>query len=145
MATIEKRTDSTGAITYRAKVRLKGYPQESASFARKTDAKQWSANTESALLEGRYFKTAASKYRTLTDAIERYRSELLPKLKDPQHRLHHLTWWEGQIGHTILADLRRIISVVRLVLNDAFLLLECKKTLYLGEITLIPQDSLELI
>ena len=32
MATIEKRVDSTGSITYRVKVRMKGYSQETASF-----------------------------------------------------------------------------------------------------------------
>jgi len=41
MATIEKRVDSTGFTTYRVKVRLKGYSQETASFHRRTDAKPY--------------------------------------------------------------------------------------------------------
>jgi len=37
MATIEKRTNSDNEITYRAKVRLKGYPPQTATFSRLTD------------------------------------------------------------------------------------------------------------
>ncbi len=44
MATIEKRVDSAGGITYRVKVRVKGYSTETASFHRRTDAKHWAAN-----------------------------------------------------------------------------------------------------
>ena len=40
MATIDKRTYPNGNISYRVRTRLKGYPQETASFARKTDAKK---------------------------------------------------------------------------------------------------------
>ena len=43
MATIEKRVDSTGCTTYRVKVRMKGYSQETASFQRRTDAKHWAS------------------------------------------------------------------------------------------------------
>lgn len=39
MATIETRRTADGAIGYRSKVRLKGFPSESATFERKTDAK----------------------------------------------------------------------------------------------------------
>ncbi len=106
MATIEKRTDSTGAITYRVKVRLRGHPQESASFRRLTDAKRWSSQTESALREGRYFKTSESQKHNLGDAIKRYQQEMLPELKDPKHPLLHLNWWNKEIGGTPLADLR---------------------------------------
>jgi hypothetical protein len=118
MATIEKRTDAKGKLTYRVKVRLKGYLQESATFSRRTDAKHWANNTEAAMREGRYFTTTESKKRTLTDAIERYRSELLTELKDPNHRDHHLKWWKAEIGHMLLADLRpAVISERREILK----------------------------
>ena len=118
MATIEKRTDAKGTLTYRAKVRLKGYPQETATFSRRTDAKHWANNTEAAMREGRYFNTSESKKHTLNDAITRYRRELLSELKDPNHRNHHLQWWEAEIGHMLLADLRpAIISEHREILK----------------------------
>lgn len=60
MATIEERESSKG-ITYRVKVRLKGYPTQTATFDRKTDARKWIQDTESAIREGRHFKTSESK------------------------------------------------------------------------------------
>ena len=41
MPTIETRAAPDGTTTYRAKVRIKGAPQVSASFASKTDARKW--------------------------------------------------------------------------------------------------------
>ena len=106
MATFEKRTDASGATSYRVKIRLRGHQKETATFKRKTDAKRWATDTEAAIRAGRYFKTAESKKRTLSDAIQKYRKEVLPSLKDISHREQHLTWWENDIGHTILADLQ---------------------------------------
>ena len=121
MATIEKRADKTGGYTYRVKVRLQGYRQENATFKRITDAKRWAAQTESAIREGRYFKTPASKSRTLMDAIEKYRQECLPdlKLKDQKHREHHLNWWSSELGFKYLADiLPQTISECRAKLKN---------------------------
>jgi hypothetical protein len=40
MAMIEKRDTGKG-VTYRVKVRVKGHPAQSATFARLTDARRW--------------------------------------------------------------------------------------------------------
>ena len=63
MPTIESRIAPDGAVTYRAKVRVKGAAQVSASFARKTDAAKWGHATEVAIREGRLLQaTAATPY-----------------------------------------------------------------------------------
>ena len=54
MAVIEPRTSQSGATSWRVKIRIKGNPQVSASFKRRTDAKQWAAKTESEILEDKY-------------------------------------------------------------------------------------------
>lgn len=105
MATIEKRVNSKGAISYRAKVRIKGFPQQTATFKGKTKAKDWANRTENAIVEGRHFTKAESKKHTLQDAIERYKREQLPELKDSKHREYHLRWWSEQLGYKVLADL----------------------------------------
>jgi hypothetical protein len=46
MATIEKRTYANGETTYRAKIRTKGRPTQTANFKRKTDAKKWAQTTK---------------------------------------------------------------------------------------------------
>jgi hypothetical protein len=68
MATIEKRDTGEG-ITYRAKIRIKGHPAQSATFARLTDARRWAQSTDAAIRERRYFKTKESQRRTLADLL----------------------------------------------------------------------------
>ena len=55
MATIEKRKNEAGEISYRVKIRLTGYPPETETFERMTDAKEWAARTESNIKAGRHF------------------------------------------------------------------------------------------
>ena len=46
MANIRTRTDKDGKTYYTVQVRLKGYPPQTASFDRLTDARKWAASTE---------------------------------------------------------------------------------------------------
>ena len=102
MATIEVRK-SCSKTSYRARVRVKGYPQITASFARKTDAKRWAAGIEADIHSGRYFPET---HHTLSDAIKRYSDQHLPQLKDAAKRSQRLSWWNNQIGHLRLADIK---------------------------------------
>ncbi|NEX19754.1 site-specific integrase [Thiorhodococcus mannitoliphagus] len=115
MATITERTDSTGATSYRVEVRLKGHPAQRATFTRKTDAKKWAQQTEAAIREGRHFKTIESRRHTLSDLIDRYIRDVLPrpprKSKRPRSARSiaiiksQLEWWRGELGAYTLADL----------------------------------------
>lgn len=105
MASIEERTQEDGATTFRVKVRLKGHPVQSASFASKTKAKQWATQTEAAIREGRYFQTVEAKRHTLAEAIERYERDNLPSLKSAAHRRLHYAWWKDRLGGHTLADI----------------------------------------
>jgi len=105
MANIEKRTTQEGNTTYRVKVRLKGFPAQSATFERLTDARRWAQNTESAIREGRHFKTTEAKRHTLLEAIERYKKTVLPlKPKSQKDQLVQINWWAEQLGNYTLAD-----------------------------------------
>jgi len=80
MASIEKRVSQDRKKTaYRAKVRLRGFPAQSATFERLTDARKWVQHTEAAIREGRYFKTVEAKKHILKDAIDRYLENVLTK------------------------------------------------------------------
>lgn len=70
MATIEKRITNDGATTYRVKVRIKGFPPESASFERLSDAKNWASKTESDMKAGRHF--GQSKRHTFNELADEY-------------------------------------------------------------------------
>lgn len=110
MANIEKRTSANGDISYRVKIRLKGFPVQTASFSQLTKAKQWAQTTESAMREGRYFKSSESKKHTLQELIERYEKQL--KQRNPKRYKdvkHHLDWWKDEIGYVVLSDISKVI------------------------------------
>ena len=105
MAHIEERNGDDGKTKYRVQIRLRGFPQQTATFDRKTDAKRWAQKTEAAMKEGRYFKTTAAKKRTLGDLIDRYIAEILPRKPKNAHNVEaQLRWWKQTIGHCVLVD-----------------------------------------
>lgn len=106
MASIEKRKTADDQITYRVKIRLKGFPTQTATFERLTDARRWVQQTESAIREGRYFKTTESRRHTLEEAIDRYIRDILPtKPKSSKDQATQLNWWKGAVGKHCLADI----------------------------------------
>ncbi len=112
MATIQKRTSKDGITTYTATVRLKGYPMQNATFKRLTDAKKWVQDTESAIREGRHFKTAEAKKHTLADLINRYIKDVLPtKPKQIKDQTIQLNWWRERIGYYLLAEITPALIV----------------------------------
>ncbi len=106
MPTIEKRTAADGSLSYRVKVRVKGSPVVTETFARLTDAKHWGAKMETAIREKRHFPERQAQRRTLKEAIARYKAEELPKLAHPQSRENHLNYWDAHLGAYRLADIR---------------------------------------
>ena len=105
MANIEKRISKDGKTSYRVKIRLKGFPSQSATFERLTDAKKWTQQTESAIREGRHFKTTEAKRHTLAELIDRYCRDVLPtKPKNARDQKRQLEWWKTEIGSHALAD-----------------------------------------
>jgi len=101
MASIRQRTNAEGETTYHVQVRLKGHPAETATFDRLTDAKIWVQSTEAAIREGRHFKTAIAKQKTLGEAIERYFKDVLAHRKNPVNEEAYLNWWKDQLGDYI--------------------------------------------
>ncbi len=105
MATIERRLSKSHGNTYRAKIRLKGFPIQSASFERLTDARKWVQQTESTIREGRHFKTTESKRHTLAELIDRYIRDVLPhKPRSAYNQTQQLKRWKAEIGYYSLAD-----------------------------------------
>lgn len=108
MARIKERTDKDGAKRYTAEIRLKGYPAQTATFKRLTDAKKWIVSTESAIRENRHFKTSESKRHILADAIDKYSKDILTSrytAKEQRNRRPILAWWKEEIGFCVMADL----------------------------------------
>jgi len=105
MANIQKRERKNGPI-FRAQVRIKGFPEQSKSFRRLTDAKLWVQQTEASIRKGEFqniIKTAAK--RTLKEVIDRYRKEVLPRKVAGTQRAEstHLDYWEEAFGEYALS------------------------------------------
>lgn len=116
MATIQQRSSGDGETSWHVRVRLKGYPTQTATFARKTDAKRWAQHTEAAIREGRYFKTPEARRRTLAELIDRYLEQVLPvkrRRADAKERTRALNDWKAELGAYLLAEVTpaRIIEV----------------------------------
>ncbi len=105
MATFEKRENEQGNISYRAKIRIKGYPPQSATFKRLTDARAWARKIELEMQEGR-FKLCRGNKKTLSELIERYKNHLMAenprRIRDIGHMLN---WWEQRLGDYYLSSL----------------------------------------
>ncbi len=105
MATIQERTRRDGTTSFQVHVRLKGYPVQTATFQRKTDARRWAQQTEAAIREGRYFKTSEARRHTLAELIDRYMRDVLPlKPKSLVKQSRQLVWWKSELGPYLLSD-----------------------------------------
>ncbi len=106
MAYIQARKTRDGQTRFRVQVRLKGYPLQSATFERKTDARRWVQQVEAAIREGRHFKTSEARRHTVADLIDRYIRTVLPRKERSYHvQLPQLIWWREQLGAHTVADL----------------------------------------
>jgi integrase len=117
MASIEQRETKLGKITYRAKVRIKGHPEQNASFDKISDARKWAAKIESSINEGRY--CSESRKHTLAETIDKYCEKILPTKKKSSDQLAQLNWWKGSIGNLMLCDvLPAVVSKYRDILIE---------------------------
>lgn len=106
VANIQERKSKDGKTSYRVQVRLKGFPPQTATFERKTDAKRWVLETEAAIREGRYFKTKEARRRTLAELCDRYVADVLPMKSASLQRgqKQQLAWWKEKIGDYSLSE-----------------------------------------
>lgn len=106
MGTIREIPKKDGSKSFHAEIRLRGHPVERKTFRTKTLAKKWIQDTESAIRDKRYFKTAEANRHTLSELIDRFILQWLPKYPKQQTKQRALlTFWKQKLGHLLLADL----------------------------------------
>ena len=106
MGTIREVKKKDGVSTFHAEVRLRGYPAQRESFRTRSLAKKWIQDTESAIRDGRHFRTSESKRHTVGDLIDRFVDQWLPRFpKGIAKQTALLSWWKGRLGYLLLADL----------------------------------------
>ena len=112
MATIQKRINADGNTSFHVRIRLRGQPTQTSTFARLTDARDWVQQTETAIREGRYFKTVEAKKHTVAEMIDRYLK--VAEQRKPQRAKAvkpYLAWWKEQIGPYLLSDITRSLII----------------------------------
>ena len=121
MANIMERLTADNKIAYTARIRVKGFPQQTATFARKTDARLWAQKTEASIRVGKYFSQAESKRHTFSDLAARYIKTALGN-KSPKVRIQYqqqLKKWCEMIGDRSLAEINpAVISECREKLSE---------------------------
>jgi integrase len=107
MGTIRELSKKDGTKSYHAEVRVRGATHQRASFRTRTLAKKWVQDTESAIRDGRHFRTSEAKKHTVEEFIDRFIEQWIPKypMKYQSKQKALLLWWKDQKGHLLLADL----------------------------------------
>ena len=104
---IEKRPSKKG-FRYRVRVALQGYPLQTKTFSKKSDAVEWGRALEADLSRG-ILGSPRSFEITLSQAIRRFKEERPPGygawLFD-RRNWRILSWWEEEMGRSKLSDLR---------------------------------------
>lgn len=109
---IEERLGSDGKVSYRAKIRVKGYPPQSGTFARLTDAVRWRQQVEADIRRGKYFQTVEARKHTFGELVDRYIKNILPrKPTSEKKQTAQLLWWKEQIGNRLLCDINTALIV----------------------------------
>ena len=112
MASIQKRFTDKGRVRYRVQVRLKGYPIQSATFLKKSEAVLWAQQREAGLKLGKTFTDPLPNNHTLSNLIDKYILEVLPRKKD-QCPLRQLWWWKREVGNLPLDQITPAMIVER--------------------------------
>jgi len=130
MAQIRERARKNGKKSFFVRIRMRGKPEAAASFDRLTDARIWAQQIETEMRDGRYIKTAEAQKHTVSDLVERYIRDVLPrKVKVGRFYAIQLGWWKRQIGDVLLSELTPVlISEYRELLSQTETIRKTKKS-----------------
>ncbi|MCB1136853.1 MAG: site-specific integrase [Chlamydiia bacterium] len=110
MGSIRELKKKDGSRSYHAEVRVKGAAPQRATFRNKSLAKKWIQDTESAIRDGRHFRTNEARRRTLGELIERLITKWLPHYpRREKNQAALLTWWSRRYGHLLLSDFSPVV------------------------------------
>lgn len=99
MASFQKRSGA-----WRAVIRKKGFPTQTATFDTKSEAQAWAADIETAMTRGRFRALDEAERTTLTQAMDRFEREVLSSLRSRTYP-SHLKRIKQHLGRQPLAAL----------------------------------------
>jgi integrase len=108
---IRERTKADGTKVFHVQVRMAGFPARTASFPTMRAAERWAKTVEAEMIEGKHYRSAEARRRTLGEAIDRYLLEEVPKKRDGAMHRSRLPWWKKHAGHVKLAEVTPALIV----------------------------------
>lgn len=103
MATFEQRDSGW----WQAKIRRKGFPQQSGTYPTRIDAEKWARDIENKMDRGIFVSMAEAESTTLSEALERYEREVSKQKKGyDQERYRIRSWRAHDLAMKSLASLR---------------------------------------
>jgi integrase len=103
MATITKR----GQYQWQAKVRREGHKQLSKTFSTRNDAETWARQVEGEMDRGVFVSREEAERTTLSNALERYATEVTPRKKGATQELTRIKRWQkNALGARFLATIK---------------------------------------
>ena len=104
---IDMRISSKNVITFRARYRRNGYPEETKITSDLDLAKRWLEEQKRNAFIGINLPHIQSSKHTLSEAIDRYIAEELPrKPKNARNVRQHLEWFRKELGDYALSAIR---------------------------------------
>lgn len=104
---IDVRVNSGNILTFRARFRRRGYPEETKTFSDPKLAKKWLAEQQRNADIGIHLPHLKASKRTLAEAVDRYLETVLPrKPANKANTTRHLNWWKKQLGEFTLSAIR---------------------------------------
>jgi integrase len=110
MASIQRIVSPlTREVAYRAQVRIKGRPTESATFPNRKEAKEWGISIEAAIRENRHFPNAPARRTSFDALVQDYTTTVLKEPgrfddKERTTRERQLKWWSEKLAGLSLAE-----------------------------------------
>jgi integrase len=110
MASIQRIVSPlTREVAYRAQVRIKGRPTESATFPNRKEAQAWGVSIEAAIRENRHFPNAPARRTSFDALVQDYTKTVLNEPgrfddKERTTRERQLKWWSEKFSGLSLAE-----------------------------------------
>jgi integrase len=110
MASIQRIVSPlTREVAYRAQVRIKGRPTESATFPNRKEARAWGVSIEAAIREDRHFPNAPARRTSFDALVQDYTKTVLNEPgrfddKERSTRERQLKWWSEKFAGLSLAE-----------------------------------------
>lgn len=103
MATFQKRASGW----WQAKVRRKGWPEQSKTFEKLSDAEAWARGVENEIDRGVFVVRKEAEQTSLYEALERYRKEVTPRKKGRDMEIYRIKAWQTRpLSRKSLAAIR---------------------------------------